>query len=133
MCQQSMLSQSIITRTCSPRTVGWTAGFSIAPWPAPLGQRADCAGPQNDGGRLEDCEVGVGRLDGLGVRLRLLLLGEGPVDAGRAGALPLALGGGDDQYRAGFDEPPFILTSGSSDHERRIAAGKRGHEMILWP
>ena len=36
-------------------------------------------------------------LDGLGVRLGLLVFGEGPVDAGDGRALSLALAGGDDQ------------------------------------
>jgi hypothetical protein len=42
-------------------------------------------------------EVGVGLLDGFGVRLALGVFGECPVDAGDGGVLSLALAGGDDQ------------------------------------
>jgi hypothetical protein len=52
------------------------------------------------GTRLEGGEVGVCLVDGLGVRLRLLVLGKRPVDAGRAGVLALAFAGGDDQVRS---------------------------------
>ncbi|MFE2494159.1 hypothetical protein ACFXKS_39350 [Streptomyces scopuliridis] len=44
-------------------------------------------------------EVGVGLLDGFGVRLVLGVLGQRPVDAGDGGVLSLALAGGDDQVR----------------------------------
>ena len=52
------------------------------------------------GTRLEGGKVGVGLVDGLGVRLRLVVLGKGPVDAGRAGVLALPFAGGDDQVRS---------------------------------
>ena len=52
------------------------------------------------GTRLEGGEVGVGLVDGLGVRLRFVVLGKRPVDAGRAGVLAPAFAGGDDQVRS---------------------------------
>ncbi|HEY9504942.1 MAG TPA: hypothetical protein VIQ27_03125, partial [Gemmatimonadales bacterium] len=42
-------------------------------------------------------EVGVGLLDGFGVRLVLGVLGQCPVDAGDGGVLSLALASGDSQ------------------------------------
>ena len=48
---------------------------------------------------LEGGKVGVGLLGGFGVRLPLLVLGEGPVDAGQARVRALALADGDDQVR----------------------------------
>lgn len=51
---------------------------------------------------LEGGEVGVRRLDSLGVRLGLLVLGERPVDAREAGIVALALAGGDPQVGASW-------------------------------
>ncbi|MEV4112179.1 hypothetical protein [Nonomuraea sp. NPDC049695] len=52
---------------------------------------------------LEVGEVGVRRLDGLGVRLLLPVLGERAVDAGNAGGLALALAGAVDDVPADAD------------------------------
>ena len=51
--------------------------------------------------------VGVGLLDDVGVGLVVVVFGQGPVDAGRAGAAAAAFPGGDDQVGAA---PPTFDT-----------------------
>jgi hypothetical protein len=65
----------------------------------------------------------VNCLDGLGVRLGLLVFGECSVDAGTAGALALALAGGDEQpLRAAVASPSTVDSRRFSRSVSAIAA-----------